>query len=192
MKRILFLNYSTAAVIVTIFTGVFFVAVQQNYRSYANDPQVQIASDVATKIKAGKSIEKFFADSVDLENSLSPFIALYDEHAQPIRSSGLLDGKIPRLPPGVFAYVKNQGEHRVTWQPRPGIRMAMVILRSNFSPVGYIAVGRSLDEIEIREEGLREMTMMSWLIMIGIILVSGLIHYNLYLKRKAGYVRSRV
>jgi sensor histidine kinase regulating citrate/malate metabolism len=189
MKRIIFLNYSTAMLIVTIITGILFIAVQQNYRTNANDPQVQMANDIATKIKTGKSMANFFADSVDLESSLSPFVVLYDDHAQPLQSSGSLDGKMPRLPAGVFEYVKKRGEERVTWQPRPGIRMAMVILRSNFSPVGYIAVGRSLNEIEIREAGLRNLAMLSWVIIIGILLVSGLIHYNLYRKRKAGYVR---
>ncbi len=187
MKRILFLNYSTAMVIITIITGILYAGVQQNYRTNANDPQVQIATDIATKIKSGKSMARFFTDSVDIESSLSPFVTLYDDHAQPIRSSGLLNGKIPQLPPGIFEFVKNRGEDRVTWQPRPGVRMAMVILRSNFSPVGYIAVGRSLNEIELREAGLSKMIMMSWAIMMGIMLVSGLIHYNLYRRRKALY-----
>ncbi|MFI5154549.1 MAG: hypothetical protein ACHQEM_00095 [Chitinophagales bacterium] len=189
MKTILFLNYLTAMVIITIITGILYVSVQQNYRSNANDPQVQIATDIRSKIESGKSIEGFFADSINIETSLSPFVTLYDEHNQPIRSSGLLNGRIPQLPAGIFEFVKKQGEERVTWQPRSGVRMAMVILRSNFSPAGFIAAGRSLNEIEARESGLSKMIISSWAVMMGIILVSGIIHYNLYRRRIAMYIK---
>jgi hypothetical protein len=189
MRRILFLNYFTAIVIVTILTGLIYVNVQQVYRSNANDPQIQLANEINSNLNAGRSIERLWPDSIDLQTSLSVFAALYDEHGQPLKASALLDGKIPQLPPGVFDFAKNQGEDRVTWQPRSGVRMALVVIRGNFSPVAYVAVGRSLKEVEVREQNLMKTTAISWGVMIFVILVSSIIHFSLYKKRKEGYAR---
>lgn len=189
MRRILFLNYFTAILIVTIMTGLVYVNVQQVYRSNANDPQIQLANEINTNLKAGRSIERLWPDSIDIQTGLGVFAALYDEHAQPLRTSALLDGKIPQVPPGVFDFAKNEGEDRVTWQPRMGVRMALVVIRGNFSPVAYIAVGRSLKEVEVREQNLMKTTAVSWAIMIFIILISSIFHFALYKKRKQGYAR---
>ena len=192
MRRILFLNYFTAMVIVTIMAGLVYVNIQQAYRSNANDPQIQLANEINAYLKAGRSIDHLWPDSVDIQSSLGVFAALYDEHTQPLRSSALLDGKIPQLPPGVFDFAKIQGEDRVTWQPRTGVRMAMVVMRGNFSPVAYVAVGRSLKEVELREENLRKTTFICWVVMIVVILLSSLFHFSMYKKRKQGYARSQL
>jgi hypothetical protein len=183
------LNYFTAMVIITIMAGLIYVNVQQAYRTSANDPQIQLANEIDANLRAGRPIEKLWPDSVDIQSSLGVFAALYDEHALPLRSSGLLDGKIPQLPPGVFEFAKSQGEDRVTWQPRTGVRMAMVVIRGNYSPVAFIAVGRSLKEVELREENLHKTTLIGWIVMMVLTLISGLIHYSYYKKRKEGYAR---
>ena len=90
------------------FTGVLFAEYSRITGPAPMTPGAD-CSDIATKIKSGKSTARFFADSVDLESSLSPFVALYDDHAQPIRSSGLLTAKIPRLPPGRFRICEKSG-----------------------------------------------------------------------------------
>jgi hypothetical protein len=189
MRRILFLNYFTAMVIVTIIAGLVYVNVQQAYRSNANDPQIQLAYEINANLKAGRSIEHLWPDSIDIQSSLGIFAATYDEHAQPLRSSALLEGKIPQLPPGVFDFAKTRGEDRVTWQPRPGVRMAVIVVRGNFSPVGYVVTGRSLREVEIREQNLVKTTMIGWVVMIALILLSSMIHFSLYKKRKQGYAK---
>jgi len=189
MRRILILNYLTAMIIVTMMTGLVYVSVQQVYRNGANDPQIQLANEMNANLKAGRPIEKLWPDSLDLQSSLGIFATLYDEHAQPLKSSALLDGKIPELPPGVFEFTKNQGEDRVTWQPRAGVRMAMVVVRGNYSPVAFIAVGRSLKEVEIREQNLLKMTAICWSTMLVLLIIFGLIHFSFYKKRKEGYAR---
>jgi len=189
MRRILLLNYFTAMVIITIMTGLIYVNVQQAYRTNANDPQIQLANEINANLKAGRPIDGLWPDSIEIQTSLGIFAALYDEHAQPLKSSALLDGKIPQLPPGVFEFTKNQGEDRVTWQPRAGVRMAMIVIRGNYSPVAYIAVGRSLKEVEIREGNLFRTTLICWVIMLVPVLFSGLIHFSFYKKRKESYAR---
>jgi hypothetical protein len=133
--------------------GMIYIGVQQNYRSGANDPQVAVALEMAMNIHDGKPVDRWLSDSIHLDRSLLVFATLYNDQARPLRSSGFLHGKYPQLPKGVFDFVRVHGEERVTWQPEIGVRMAMDVIKSPAD--GFIAVGRSLKEIEIREEKLR-------------------------------------
>jgi sensor histidine kinase regulating citrate/malate metabolism len=189
MKWVLFLNYCAAMAIATMLTGLIYVTVQQNYRTGANDPQIQVAKDIKAKLQRGMALDVLWPDSIEIQSSLGLFILLYDAHGQPLRGSALLDGKFPQMPAGVFDFVKNQGEERVTWQPRAAVRMAMVVLRGNFSPVGYIAVGRSLAEVEIREKDLRYTTLVCWLLMMATLIVIGAIHYRILKRQKPANTR---
>jgi len=173
MKRILiFIPYLAAAAIVTIIMGVVYVAVQQNYRSGANDPQLQIARDMKDRLERGVSVQRYIDDSISLDKSLGVFATLYDVKAQPIQSSGFLDGKFPRLPAGVFDFATLHGEESVTWQPRPGVRMATVVIHTNTGGVGYIVVGRSLEEVEVREHNLMQSVFICWVIAMGLIAIT--------------------
>ena len=69
--------------IITVIFGVIYATVQQSYRTAANDPQIQIARDINVKLHQGKPIENFFADTVDIAQSLSTFVALYDASGKP-------------------------------------------------------------------------------------------------------------
>jgi hypothetical protein len=165
-------NFQHLAVmaVLTIVTGMIYASVQQSYRSNANDPQIQIARDIAGKIKDGLSFEKIFpGDSVDISESLGVFALLYDSVGRPLRYSGFLDNKPAQLPSGVFEYARIHREDWITWQPRQGIRMAMVVVRTNRSPFCYVAVGRSLKEVEIRVQKLSEMVLICWLLCMLII-----------------------
>jgi hypothetical protein len=173
MKKISFLNYLFVTAIITVIFSVVYTAVQQSYRTAANDPQIQIARDINERLHQNMAIESFFADTIDIAQSLSHFVVLYDGQGKPVRSSGLLSGKMPVLPAGVFDFAKIHGEHQVTWQPQNGVRMAMVIISSNTSPVCFIACGRSLLETEVREHNLVTMIFSGWAICLGLLLIHG-------------------
>jgi sensor histidine kinase regulating citrate/malate metabolism len=177
MKKFSFLVYLFAMAIITIIFGVIYGTVQQSYRSGANDPQIQLARDINLKLHEGKAVDNFFTDSINIAQSLSPFAVLYDANGKPLRSSGYLNGKIPELPAGVFDYAKANGEHDVTWQPQSGVRMAMVIVSSNSSSVGFVAAGRSLQEVEIREHSLITMIFIGWIICVGLVLIYAVIQF---------------
>jgi sensor histidine kinase regulating citrate/malate metabolism len=171
MKKLSFLNYLMVITIITVIFGVTYATVQQSYRTAANDPQIQIARDINASLQQGKTVEGFLADTIDIGQSLSTFVALYDANGKPVRSSGDLDGKMPELPAGVFEFAKSHGEHQVTWQPRSGVRMAMVIVSSTASPVGFVAAGRSLQEVEVREHNLIIMIFTGWIVCSVLILI---------------------
>ncbi len=163
---------STIAVI-TVILLLIYAAVQQTYRRSGNDPQIQMTRDIAVSLKEQKSIEHIFpVDSVDISKSLGVFAVLYDSNSRPIKSSGFINGKIPQLPAGVFDFVKSHGEDMITWQPQPGIRIAMVAAAVQSSGVSFVAVGRSLNEVEVREGNLLSMVTISWLICVGIIVIN--------------------
>jgi hypothetical protein len=177
MKKDSLFNYLIAIAIITVIFGVIYATVQQSYRTGANDPQIQIAQDINSRLHDGKSVDRFFTDTISIAQSLSPFVVLYDANGKSIQSSGYLDGKMPELPKGVFDFTKANGEDRITWQPKNGVRMAMVILYSNIGPVGFIAAGRSLQEVETREHNLVTATFIGLIVCMGMILLYAVIQF---------------
>jgi hypothetical protein len=178
------LHYLSAMAVISIIMGLIYVSVQQAYRSNANDPQVQVAYDIRNRVERGGSTGRLLWDSIELENSLGLFAETFDANGRPIQSTGLLHGQYPQLPSGVLDFVRNRAEDRVTWQPEPAIRMAMVVIKANASPVAFIAVGRSLKETEVREAFLVRIVIICWVLCIAIILISWLIHYYIFRKQK--------
>ena len=169
MKKIHPVTYLAAIAIVTIFSAIIYVTVQQSYRSNANDPQLQIAGDIMSRLEGGKSIDQYMKDdTVDLAKSLSVFKVFYDSNSVPVRSTGLLDGKLPQLPKGVFDFARRNVENVFTWQPRSEVRVAMVL--KSMRGQGYVGVGRSLIEVEKREANLTTMVVTAWIVSLAVIL----------------------
>ena len=177
MKKFSWLDFLFVMAIITIVFGVIYASVQQCYRSGADDPQIQLVRDINLQLYEGKPIERFFDDSINIAQSLSPFVVLYSANGKPLRSSGYLNGKMPELPAGIFDFAKANGEHNVTWQPQTGVRMAMVILYANSSQVGFIAAGRSLQEVEIREYNLITMILIGWIMCVAVILFRAVLQF---------------
>ncbi len=149
------------AVAIVVLSGLVYVAVQQNYRLSANDPQVQIAEDVASAIASNKAAPESIVPAdptVEVTQSLSAFVAVYSATGTPIGSSVLLDGKLPMLPAGVLETAKTRGENRLTWQPKSGARFAVVVAYFGGKEPGYVLAGRSLKEVEMREGQLTVMS----------------------------------
>lgn len=170
MKKTYPVTYLAIVAIVTIFSAVIYVTVQQTYRSNANDPQLQVAGDMTNRLAEGKSIDHFMeGDTVDVSKSLSMFKVLYDSNKIAVRSTGLLDGKLPQLPKGVFDFARRNMENVFTWQPRSGVRVAMVLKAVNGAGAGFIGVGRSLIEVEKRESNLVTMVITAWIICLAVI-----------------------
>jgi hypothetical protein len=138
----------------------------------ANDPQIQMAEDIAAALETGVSPAGLLPDQqVDIATSLAPFLAIYDALGVPQASSGLLHGELPELPAGVFQYVKDKGEDRVTWQPEPGVRVAAVVVRYAGEQSGYVMAGRSLHEVEKRVDQLGKIAVLAWVAILGVSLV---------------------
>jgi hypothetical protein len=141
------------AIIIVIFSGLAYAVVQQNYRQSANDPQIQIAEDLASAIAQGQPADQIVPTqgTTELAKTLSPFVMIYSSTSTLIGSSALLNGKNPSFPASVFDRVALHGEWRQTWQPAPGVREAVVVKPFSGATSGFLVVGRSLREVEARE-----------------------------------------
>ncbi len=162
----IFKHWLPLAAAVTVVSGMIYGTVQQNYRQSANDPQIQIAEDLALQLSSGQQQFNLPTAKVDLAKSLSPVIIILDDTGKELYSSGVLDGATPVPPKGVFEFTKANGEDRVTWEPKRGVREALVVVYFNnvtTKRTGYVIAAKSLKEVEIREQKLEMMVGAGWL-----------------------------
>jgi hypothetical protein len=175
-----------AAAIITILAALIYASVQQAHRSAANDPQLQIAGDIGNELrKSGTPGRWMNGDIIEISQSLSVFTILFDGRKEPVKSTGLLNGRLPHLPEGVFAFARDEGENVFTWQPQAGVRAAVVLRPVQSSSYAFVAVGRSLTEIEKREHNLLQMAFISWLLCMGVLLIHWLISFY-WARRETG------
>ncbi len=158
------------AIIICGLCGIFYVAIQQELRQGANDPQIQMAEDAAAQLAGGQQARDVVpAQKVDIATSLAPYIIIFDNTGKPIASSAQLNGQTPTIPSGVFDYVRQNGEDRITWQPQPGVRSAIVVTQFKGPNSGFVVAGRSLREVEIREDDALHITLLG---MVALLLIS--------------------
>jgi hypothetical protein len=160
-------------IVVTGLTGLIYVAVQQDIRHGANDPQIQMAEDTAAKLANGELVQNVVpSEKVDIAKSLAPYVIIFDVSGNPIASSAQLDGQTPTIPPGVLDYVRQNGEDRITWQPQPGVRSAVVVTQYKGLNSGFVLAGRSLREVEKREDDIMQILLFGWIVMLFVTLVA--------------------
>jgi hypothetical protein len=135
----------------------------QVLRLEANDPQVQLAEDLASRLTGGADPKSALPPaSVDIAHSLAPFLAIYDAAGAPVASTGMLDGAPPKLPGGVLVFARREGGHRLSWQPRKGVRQALVIVLVRGGQGGFAVAGRSLREVEQRKLQVLHLALLLW------------------------------
>ncbi len=187
-----------AVILAGIATGValaLYAIPQQVLRTGADDPQIQMASDLAARLDQvgvddGLRQGVLFNSGgiVDMTRSLSPFLIVYDDQGRALGSNAQLDGATPVPPIGVFDYVRTHGEERVSWQPvrgSHGVRIAAVVERVNGPQPGFVLAGRSMREVEARIEQVKNMAGLTWIGMLGLILVGTLVYGQLSRRQNA-------
>jgi len=148
-------------------------AVQHSIRSAADDPQIEIARDVAARLDAGLEASKIVPPvRRDISKTLSVFVIIFDSSGKDVASDAELDGKVPQVPLGVFDYVRSYGEHRFSWKPKPGVRSAAVVRPYKD---GFVLAGRSLLEVEKRESRLLVFVAIAWVVTLGATFAASLV-----------------
>lgn len=177
-----------AVAVVTILFGTLYGAVQQSQRIGANDPQIQLAEDAATKLNLGTSPKDVVSasalgnTSVNINNSLAPFVIVYDRKGSVVAGNGYFHAKIPTVPMGILKAADSRNYHAVTWQPEAGLRFAAVSVSADRY---YVLSGRSLQEVESREGETEEIAAIGWVASL-IILLGGYLAMRLYqVKRRS-------
>jgi hypothetical protein len=172
------------AVVATVLSGLAYVLVQQSYRQNANDPQLQMARDIATRLEKGESRESLLPPTeVDMASGLAPFVIVYGDTEEPLASSASLHGKTPKPPAGVLAHVRENGESRLTWQPERGVRIASVVVRVGGAEPSFVLAGRSLREVEGRIGQTGRLTALAWIAALAGSLILVALGYVLLMER---------
>jgi hypothetical protein len=143
------------AALIVLLTGMIYVATQQSYRSGANDPQIQMATDAVNALARGASPQDLVTtNKIDIAESLAPYLAIYDTSHQLVATSATLHGESLAPPSGVFDNAQTSGINVLTWQPEAGVRSAIVV---KSYPGGFVLAGRSLQSVEERETSLEQL-----------------------------------
>jgi sensor histidine kinase regulating citrate/malate metabolism len=143
---------------------------QQILRQSADDPQIQIAEDTAKALERGQTISIPPSAKNDVSKSLTSFIVVYDASKKFVTSSITVNNNNPVLPISMLEQVDKKGETKVTWEPAKGIKAAVVIVKHGGQAPGYVAIGRSLREIDKRINDMGNLIVLIWLISIIAIL----------------------
>ena len=189
-RPVLVFNALVLAGISTVLAFALYSIPQQVLRQGLNDPQIAMATDLAAVLDRYGVNDGLHQGAllqtgglVDMARSLSPFLIVYNDQGQPLGSNAQLDGRTPAPPVGVFDYVRQHGQERVSWQPilgtAHGVRIAAVIQRVNGPQPGFVLAGRNMREVEAREEQVEHMAGLTWLGMLGLIAV-GTLAFGLY------------
>jgi hypothetical protein len=160
-----FSSWIPIATLITFLSFLVMGASQQIYRTLMDDPQTQLVHDGAFALAHGEVPAQIVprGQLIDIQYNLAPFIAIYDKTGKPLEASGTLYSKPPQPPLGLFDYTRAQGKHRVSWQPEPGVRIALVM---QYVPEKdwFVVAGRNMQEAEQRMRKLALSIVFGWMV----------------------------
>ncbi len=168
------------AVVFSVALGSTYVGLQQVYRQGANDPQIQMAEDIAERIRLGADPRSIIpAEKVDIAKSLAPYVYIFDAGLNILGTSAELQALQVLPPRGSLESALEHGQNRVTWEPSAGQRQALVVIRGEGVRSDIIAVGRSLRETEAREADLLVLFFVAWTVGLSLSLGAVILKYHL-------------
>ena len=178
------------AVVATALSGLVYVVAQQDLRSGADEVPLQRAMDAAAALNAGtppatvvSSGEWIGSATVDVAQSLAPFLVVFDSGTHVLATNAQLGGAIPVPPAGVLAAATADTPNRVTWQPQPSMRIATVTARWNG---GTVLVGRSLREVERRVGQMTLLVGLGWTATIVVLTAAAVVRVVLAARMRLG------
>jgi hypothetical protein len=158
------------SVVATVLAGTSYATTQQVTRSSVDDAPRALAQRAAdTLSRGGKPSALTPGPPVDLATDLGPFLMVFGPQGGVRASSAQLDGLLPVIPPGVLAEARQHGVDQVTWQPRAGVREAVIAMPwHSATTAGVVVAGASLGPAEARVDRLTLFVFAGWLVaMIG-------------------------
>ena len=179
------MKYSAVSgVLVTLISIMVYGTAQQMLRMSANYVPLQLATDAVNKLNSGFSPRALpLPASIEISKSLYPFVIILDQNKKVIVTSATLDGEVPAIPSGTFDYVAKSGQDKVTWQPYPGVREALVIDKyKNGSLSGYVVAGGTLKLTEDTIDKLGRDILIGWFV-INAFAVSSIVFLKVFRKK---------
>jgi hypothetical protein len=133
-----------AAVIITLVFGSVYASFQQVGRRSANDAPRAAAAAQGQVLGLQSTPEP----RLELTADSGVFVIVYGADDKAVSATATLHGQLPVLPAGVLEEARTAGSDAVTWQPEPGLRMAVVAVRSGDR---VVLAGQSLSPYEDRD-----------------------------------------
>lgn len=153
MQRIL--GWLAAAVIVIVVFGTVYLTLQHIGREAVNDAPAAAAAAQIQKIDSYPA-----GPRLELTKDSGTFVIVYGEDNTPVFTTVTLHGEAPNLPAGVLDTTRTAGMDAVTWQPEPGLRMAVVTRQA----AGKVVVaGQSLTPFENTDRWTQLVLTAGWL-----------------------------
>jgi hypothetical protein len=135
----------------------------------ANHPQLEAAGAAVARLNAGANPSSVVpANQVEI-GSPDLYVMVLDTNRTVLATSAHLNGETVVPPAGVFEYVRDHGDDRVTWQPAPGVRSAIVVEAFRG---GFVVAGRTLSDSENLEGPLVRVVIAAWL---GVVVIGGVV-----------------
>jgi hypothetical protein len=153
-------------VVTIIVFGTVGVTVLTAQRQQVNAPLVALSEDTAAQLNSGTAPQHASVGSVDMNQSLVPFVVIYTKSGQPVAGSGHLNGQMPSIPIGVLRASRYKDYSSVTWQPQGSLRFASVTVAANDY---YVLSGQSL-QVADRSSGMtRQITALGCILSLVVI-----------------------
>lgn len=154
MQRIM--GWVAAALIVTIVFGSVYLTLQHIGRQGVNDAPAAAAAAQVQNIGSDPAT----GPRLELTKDSGTFVIVYGEDNRAISTTVTLHGDLPNLPIGVLDTTRAVGTDAVTWQPEPGLRMAVVTRQA----AGKVVVaGQSLTPFENKDKWTQLALTAGWL-----------------------------
>jgi hypothetical protein len=139
MHRII--AWLAATIIITLIFGSVYVTLQQSGRHSANAAPAAAAAAQVQQMGFKPTTEP----GLELTADSGVFVIVFGEDNKLTSTTVSLHGAPPDIPAGVLETARTLGSDVVTWQPEPGLRMAVVARQA---PGGVIVAGQSLTPFE--------------------------------------------
>jgi len=182
----IFLNGLPISLLFSLTCFLIYIIAQQVYRLSANDPQYQLAQELGNGLERGIEPQNLTKNlpNVDLENTISPFHIIINKEGKILCTNATLSGLYPVLPSGMIQHAWEVKEEAITWQPKPGIREAAVLLVAGKDKNYLVIAGKSLKRVAERIDVLGKQVLLGWMVSLFLYyLVLGIIESNYIQKR---------
>jgi hypothetical protein len=154
-----------------------YVLAQQVGRRAADDvPQALVTQQVAQLSQRAPATGIPESAAQPLSSQSAPFVIVYDSAHHVVSTTAQLDNGTPGVPGGTLDQAADSGRASVTWQPRAGVREAVVAQPwSGPSGSGVVVAGVGLGTTEERARSVLLIVVGCWafaiLVLTGVLLV---------------------
>lgn len=126
----------------TLLLFVVMLCMQQVWRRGADKAPQQLVTEAKSTGVVPMDGEVREISSPAWVDGRDTFVATYDANGNVQASNGRFHGALPQPPRGIFQMMQKRSEHKVTWQPQRGVRVALV--GQPLPQGGYVVAGQSL------------------------------------------------